>query len=118
MGTGAGLHRGRPSTVNGIDKLGLGVKALWGKNIPWCHTLGYVRLVADECEPSPALAEVVKEVDKLLELCRQQCVVFDNLRSKMGTLERERGAKNPLFWEGKINDSSRPVRCCQFPDLK
>ena len=98
--------------MNPTEKLAIAVKSMWGKNTPWCHHLGALRLVAEnECEPSPALDAVKAQVELIQALCRKMCVGYDNLRAEMGRLEKEQGIEKPRFWCGPLNQSDIPTKC-------
>ena len=94
------------------EKLAIAVQSMWGKNTSWCHHLEALLLVIEnECESSPALDDVKKQVEKMQSLCRKMCVGYDNLRAFMARLEHEQGIEEPRFWPGEINESDMPVRC-------
>lgn len=101
-----------------IEKLAIAVADMRGRHRPICHFLTAVRLVADECEPSPALDAVREQADKMLAQCRTFCCEYDNLRSLVGQLEYMEGVKEPRFWMGEINTTGEPEKCRQAEMLK
>ena len=101
-----------------IGKLAIAVADMRGRHRPICHFLTAVRLVVNECEPSPALEVVKEQVEKMLAQCRAFCCEYDNLRSLMGQLERTSGVKEPRFWIGEINKTGEPVHCRQNVTLR
>ncbi len=107
--------------MNPIEKLAVAVQCMRDKQVlhPPCHFLGVIRLVAEgECCPSPARNAILKQADKMLAQCRALCCEYDNLRSLVGTLEREQGVKDPRFWIGEINRTCEPHRCTQRVTMK
>jgi hypothetical protein len=89
------------------------VRAMWGTNCPVCHHTVALYRVAREGTSSPAEEAVKVQIDKMLANEREWCVLFDNLRSLVGTWEREQGVENPAFYEGEINKGRTPTRCSQ-----
>lgn len=101
-----------------IEKLTQVVAAMRAAEISTCPYLVATRLVIDECEPSPALDAVREQVDKMLAQVRGVCVSYDNLRSLIGTLERERGVEKPWFYVAPLNETSEPRKCKQCGMMK
>lgn len=103
--------------MTSVEKLAIAVAKMREGLRPACHFLVAIRLVVDECEPSPALNAVREQVDKMLAQHRALCCEYDNLRSLVAQLEYAEGVKEPRFWIGEINTTGEPEKCSQAATL-
>jgi len=105
--------------MNPTEKLTTTIKNMWNRNVSWCHHLGALRLVIEnECEPSPALADLKAQVEQMQAMCQKLCVGYDNLRALAGRLEVEQDITKPRFWCGEINTTDMPTRCQRAGKVK
>ena len=88
--------------MSNVERITKCVEAMWGKNIPTCHhTVALYHVLYEHAgEASPERVAVQAQVDKMLANEREWCMMFDNLRSLVATLERSEGVERPVFYEG------------------
>lgn len=85
--------------MNSTEKLVIVVTDMWGKNTPWCHSLGALYLVADnECESSPEVEALKEHLRHMHGQVKDLCHSYDKLRSMVGAIELEQGVESPRFY--------------------
>lgn len=78
-----------------------------------CHHITAAIAVVKEYPSSPVRIRVAAEIAALAIAQREVCRCYNNLRSLVGTLEREQGNPSPVFYEGKIRtQGERPISEC------
>ena len=78
-----------------------------------CSPLGAAVFVVAEYPPSTVRDMVVNDIAAMAAAQRELCRCFNNLRSRVGTLEREQGNPSPEFYEGAIRfTGALPVAGC------
>lgn len=99
--------------MNTTEKIAIAVQKMYGKNTPWCHSLGALHLIAvNECEQSPERDAIITHLEKMHEQIKQLCGSYDKLRSLTGALELVAGVE-PTFYvspdAGNTNKSFCPI---------
>lgn len=98
-------------TRQSVERLAVVVRSMYGANRSACHHAAAAWHVAGELPAGPAADEARRRIEAMCAACRAWCVAYDNLRSAMGTLERESGVANPTFYIAPMNDTGTPNKC-------
>ena len=78
-----------------------------------CRFIGAAMSVVQEYPDTPARQRAIDCLAEMIAGQREICRCFNNLRSLVGTIEREQGNPAPQFYEGEIRPAGNlPIPQC------